>query len=80
MDWLGLEGIIDTETIRYKHVGLFSDNTAAVSWTIRGVSKKSATAGLLLQVLAFRKRLARASPLVVAHVAGELNILGDIPS
>ena len=78
--WLVLEGIVGTETLRYKNVGLFSDNTAAVSWTIRGASKKSAAAGRLLRVLALRQRVARASPLVVAHVAGELNVLGDIPS
>ena len=32
--WLVLEEIVGTETLRYKHVGLFSDNTAVVSWTI----------------------------------------------
>jgi hypothetical protein len=57
-----------------------SRNTAAVSWTIRGASKKSAAAGRLLRVLALRQRVARASPLVVAHVAGDLNVIGDIPS
>ena len=26
--WLVLEGIVGTKNLRYKHVGLFSDNTA----------------------------------------------------
>ena len=37
--WLVLEGIVGTENIRYKKVGLFSDNMAAVSWTQRGAAK-----------------------------------------
>ena len=40
MEWLVLEGIVGTENICYKHVGIFSDNTAAVSWTQRGATKK----------------------------------------
>ena len=32
--WLVLEGIVGTKNLRYKHVGLFSDNMAAVSWKL----------------------------------------------
>ena len=78
--WLVLEGIFGTENLRYKYVGLFSDNTAAVSWTQRGVSKNSTAAGHLLRVSDLWQRVARASPLVAAHVAGDLNVLGDILS
>ena len=80
LEWLMLEGIVGTKNLRYKHVGLFSNNTAAVSWTQRGAAKKSAAARYLLRVLDLRQRLARASPLVAAHVAGDLNVLGNIPS
>ena len=78
--WLVLEGLVGTKNLRYKHVSLFSDNTAAVSWTQRGAAKKSAAAGRLIRVLDLRKRVAKASPLVAAHVAGDLNVLGEIPS
>ena len=78
--WLVLEGIVGTENLRYKHVGLFRDNTAAVSWTQIGAEKKSAAAGRLLRFLAFQQLVTRASPLVAAHLAGDLNVLGDIPS
>ena len=78
--WLVLEGIVGTENIRYKHVGLFSDNTAAVLWTQRGTAKKIAPAGRLIGVLALQQRVAISSPLVAAHVSGDLNVLGDIPS
>ena len=53
--WLVLEGLVGVENLRFKHVGLFSDNMAAVSWTIRGASKRSDAAGRLLRVLALRQ-------------------------
>ena len=40
LDWLVLEGIVGTETIHYKYVSFFIDNTTAGSWIIRGASKK----------------------------------------
>ena len=75
-----LEGIVGTENLHYKHVVLFSDNMAAVLWTQIGAAKKSALVGRLLRVLDLRQRVARASPVVAAHVAGYLNVLGDISS
>ena len=39
LEWILLEGIVGRENLCYKHVGLFSNNTAAVSWTKRGVAK-----------------------------------------
>ena len=78
--WLVLEGIVGTKNLCYKHVGLFSNNTAAVSLTQRGAEKNSAAARRVLRVLALRQQVGRASPLVPAHVAGDLNLLGDIPS
>ena len=44
------------------------------------LQKKSVAVGRLLKVLALQQRLARASPLVADHVAGNLNVLGHIPS
>ena len=37
--WLVLEGLVDTKNLCYKHVGLFSNNMAAVPWTQRGREK-----------------------------------------
>ena len=70
---------IGTKNLRYKHIGLLSNNTAAVLWTQRGSEKDSAAAGRLLIVLALQQRVKRASPLVASYVAGVLNVLGDIP-
>ena len=55
------------------------DNSATVSWQMRGASKRSAVANRLLRVLAIRMRKNRASPLVTRHLAGKRNHLGDIP-
>ena len=65
--------------LRWKHVGVCSDNTATVAWQRRGASKRSAIANRLLRVLAIRQRVNRASPLVTRHLAGVRNHLGDIP-
>ena len=78
--WLMLEGIFGTENLRYKHVGIFRNNTAAVLWTQMGARKKSSATGRLLIVLVLRQQVARASPLVATHVAGDLHVFGDIPS
>ena len=68
------------QNLCYKHVGIFRDNTAEVLWTQRGASKKSAAEGRLFRVSDLRQRVTRASPLVAAHVAVDLNVIGDIPS
>ena len=47
-----LQIIVGTKNLRYKNVGLFRNNTAAVLWKRRGAAKKSAAAGRLLGVLA----------------------------
>ena len=75
-----MEGVVGTKNLRYKHVSLFSDNTVEVSWKQRGAAKKSAVAERLIIVLSLRQIVARASLLVAAHVAGDLNGLVNIPS
>ena len=80
LEWLVLEGIVRTKNLRYKHIGLFSDNTAAVLSTQRGVENSSASSGRIIRVLVFLQQVARASPLVAGLVKGDLNVLGGIPS
>ena len=80
LEWLVLKGIVCTKNLRYKHIGLFRDNMAAVSSAQREVERESASSGRIIIVLALRQQVARASPLVVALVKGDLNVLGGIPS
>ena len=77
--WLMLEGIVCTKNLHYKHVRLFIDNTAAVLWAQRGEEKNYEAAGRLLRVLSLQQKVERASLLVDAYVAGDLNVIGDIP-
>ena len=77
--WLVLEGIAGTKNLCYKHFDLFSDNMAAVSWTQKGAAKKSSASGSPLRVLYSQEPVTIVSPLVVAHVAGDPDVLGNIP-
>ena len=77
LEWLVLEASVP---LRHEHVGLCSDNSATVSWQMRGASRRSAVANRLLRVLAIRTRKNRASSLVTCHLVGKRNHLGDIPS
>ena len=77
LGWLVLEAVV---SLLWTHVGMWSDNSATVSWQTRWASRRSRVANRLLRVLAIRMRANRASPLVTRHLAGERNRLGDIPS
>ena len=78
LGWLVLEQVC--KNLTYKHVGLFCDNTSAVSWTHRGSTSTSTVAGRLLRFLALRQRKRQVSSLAPLHVAGEDNTMADIPS
>ena len=77
--WLVLEEIIGTKTSAI--------NTLASSVIKRqkcrghkgGAAKTSAVSGRLLRVLSLQQLVARASPLLAVHMAGDLNALGYIP-
>ena len=75
-----LEGIFGTKKLRYKHIGVFNNNTAEVTWTQRGASIKSAAVGRLIRVLSIQQQITRVSPLVPVHVTGDLTVHGYIPS
>ncbi|KAL7549473.1 hypothetical protein ACHAWF_016306 [Thalassiosira exigua] len=77
LGWIVLEANAPT---RHIHVGVCSDNWASVSWQERGASKRPPIANRLLRALAIWMRVNRASLLVMRHLAGERNHLGDIPT
>ena len=78
LGWLVLEHVCDHLT--FKHVGMFCDNTSAVSWAFKGSTSTSIIAGRLLRFLALRQRTRQTSSLLPLHVAGEHNRLADVPS
>ena len=63
--------------LKYKSVGIFSDNTPTVSWATKLCAKNSMLAGRLLRALALRNNITKASPVVTASIPGKNNIRAD---
>jgi len=78
LGWLVLEYV--SNDLMYKHIGLFCDNTSAVSWTYKGHTTTSLVAGRLLRLLAIRQRTQQTSSLMPMNIAGKDNTMADIPS
>ena len=76
LGWLILEGVVPT---RFIHAGVCSDKYATVSWKTRGASRRSRVANQLLRILTIQISKIRGSLLVTCHLAGDRNMLGDIP-
>jgi hypothetical protein len=74
--WLVLEKIAPS-SLQYSTVGIFCDNTPAVSWSNRLQSSKSTVAGHLLRVLALRQHIHRSSPCLTISIAGVVNVMAD---
>ena len=78
LGWLVLEHVCPD--LVFKHIGMFCDNTSAVSWAFKGSTATSIPAGRLLRLLFIRQRVRKASSLVPLHIAGKDNAMADIPS
>ena len=76
--WLVMERVVPD--LKEKHVALLNDNSPTISWLTKLTSSNSQTAAALLRILAMRLKLAKASPLIPMHIAGEQNAISDIPS
>ena len=78
LGWLTLEMLpID---LSFKHIGLFCDNTSAVSWALKGSTSTSLPASRLLRFLALRQRERQTSSLLPLHIAGTDNKMADAAS
>jgi hypothetical protein len=78
MNWLALE--CQPVTLKFKHIGMFCDNAAAVSWATTLRTSTSKTAGRLLRMLGMRIHARSASSLTPLHIPGEENNMADIAS
>lgn len=78
LGWLVLE--IALTDLAYKHVGMFCDNTSAVSWAKKQHTSKSIPAARLLRFMALRQRARKAASILPAHIAGVDNDLADVSS
>ncbi|GFH59971.1 hypothetical protein CTEN210_16447 [Chaetoceros tenuissimus] len=78
LEWFAAEAIIpNMYNIR---LGMFCDNTSAVSWAQHGCTSTSAVAGQLLRLLYMRINTKEAGPALVTNVAGDDNTMADIAS
>jgi hypothetical protein len=62
-----------------KRVALFSDNSPTVSWVTRLASRQSLIAEHLVQVLALRLKVNKASPITALHIEGKQTAISDVP-
>ena len=78
MGWLVLEAL--QKDLQFKHVGMFSDNSASVAWTNKGCSTSSLPAARLLRFLSLRQRTRQTSSLISMHIEGANNAMADVSS
>eukprot|EP00957_Ditylum_brightwellii_P045901 3481716-Ditylum_brightwellii.AAC.1 len=78
LGWLVLE--LHTTTLKHHHVGMFCDNTSAVSWAFKMRTSKSIPAARLLCMLGLRIHAMQASSLTPLCILGNNNTLADISS
>jgi len=78
LGWLDLEYV--SNDLTYKHIGLFCDNTLAVSWAYKRHTTTLLVAGRLLRLLAIHQHTRQKSLLMPMNIAGKDNAMADIPS
>ncbi len=76
--WLVMESVCGN--FQEKQVTLFSDNSPTVGWVRRLATRGSLVSAHLIWALALRLKLKGTCPLTPLHIAGEENLMTDIPS
>jgi hypothetical protein len=76
--WLMMEQVCGT--LEEKRVALFSNNSPMISWVQRMASRSSLVAEQLIQVLALRLNLQKVCLITMLLIAGDQNLMTDIPS
>ena len=78
LGWLVLEYLCPS--LAFCHIGMFCDNTSAVSWATKMRTSKSIPAARLLRFLALRQRTRQTSSLLPLYIVGDDNEMADVPS
>ena len=76
--WLVMEEVCGD--LREKRVALFSDNSPTMGWVRCLATRGSLVSAHLIRALALRLKLNGTCPLTPLHIAGEENLMTDIPS
>ena len=77
VQWLILEHLLPT--LQFVSVGIQCDNSSSILWS-RKFTALSLIAGYLLRVFALSQQICRLALLLVAPIAGVLNIMADVAS
>ena len=78
LNWLALES--SGVPIEESHIGIFCDNTSAVSWAYKLRTSTSIPAGRLLRLIGLRIHERRSSGLTPLSIAGDKNDMADVAS
>jgi hypothetical protein len=80
LQWLVLEHVVDTSTLRDASVSIWYDNLPAVAWMYKFRTSTSLVAARILRALAVRLHTNRAALLSVEHISGIYNTMADVAS
>jgi hypothetical protein len=80
LQWLVLEHVVDTSTLRDASVSIWCDNLPAVAWMYKFHTSTSLVATWILRALTVRLHTNRAALLSVEHISGIYNTMADVAS
>ena len=80
LQWLVLEHVVNTDTLRDASVSIWCDNLPAVAWMYKFRTSTSLIAARILRALAVRLHTNRAALLSVEHISGIYNKMADVAS
>jgi hypothetical protein len=80
LQWLVLEHVVDTSTLRDASVSIWCDNLPAVAWMYKFRTSTSLVAAQFLRALAVRLHTNRAALLSIEHISGIYNTMADVAS
>jgi hypothetical protein len=80
LQWLVLEHVVDTSTLRDSSVSIWCDNLPAVAWMYKFRNSTSLVVARILRALAVRLHTNQAALLSVEHISGIYNTMADVAS
>jgi hypothetical protein len=80
LQWLFLEHVVDTSTLRDASISIWCDNLPAVAWMYKFRTSTSLVAAQILRALAVRLYTNRSALLSLKHISGIYNTIANVSS
>jgi hypothetical protein len=80
LQWLVLEHVVDTSTLRDASVSIWCENLPAVAWMYKFHTNTSLMAARILRALAVRLHTNQAALLSIKHISSIYNTMADVVS